>query len=293
MLPTYQNLFEIPFDPRLQYHAGLFKHNQKGIAYIIGAPELLMSKSKEISGKSNKFLNRLLKDGLRVVAVASLPFDLELFPHKKHVPADVCFDIAKSFIENGNLSLLGLFGIQDSIRPEVPEMVEKAREAGLLILMATGDHKDTALYVAKEVNIFKEGNIALTGKEFAQMSDEQLLPELQNITVYARMRPKEKMRLIKLFHKNNKIIAMTGDGINDAPALVAADLGIAMGGIGTEVAKKASDMILLDDSFVNIIRAIEQVRHIMAELSNRWIFGCCFVYGTTRSRAAFKKMATT
>lgn len=260
----YTRLYEIPFDPNLQYHAGFFEHKENGILFIVGAPELLFTISDNVHQRDHDFLKSLLKDGLRVVAVASKQFNVSVFP--SGVADDVVYDIAKSVLHNGKLQLHGLIGIQDSIRPEVPEMIKKARDAGLLIIMATGDHKDTALYVAKEVGIFTEGDKALTGKEFSQLSDEQLLPELEDITVYARVMPQEKMRLIKLFHEKKKIIAMTGDGINDAPALAAADLGIAMGGIGTEVAKQASDIILLDDSFANIIHAIEQGRHIFYTL---------------------------
>ncbi len=261
---SYRRIYEIPFDPNLQYHAGFFEHNGSGTLFVIGAPELVFSISGNVQQRDQDFLQELLKDGLRVVAVAYKKFDLSVFP--SDVADDVVYDIAQSVLHNGKLQLLGLVGIQDSIRPEVPDMVKKARDAGLSIIMATGDHKDTALYVAKEVGIFTEGNKALTGTQFSELSDEQLLPELDDITVYARVMPQEKMRLVKLFHAKKKIIAMTGDGINDAPALVAADLGIAMGGIGTEVAKKASDIILLDDSFANIIHAIEQGRHIFYTL---------------------------
>ncbi len=263
-LRSYEKIYEIPFDPNLQYHAGFFKHNGSGIAYVIGAPEFVFSISDPVHKKDDDFLQQLLKDGLRVVAVASKAFNPSSFA--PNMQEDVKFDVAKSILNNGKCALHGLFGIQDSIRPDVPDMVQKAHDAGLLVIMATGDHKDTALYVAKEVGIFKDGNNVLTGTEFGNISDDKMLPELEDTTVYARVLPQEKMRLIQLFHKKKRIIAMTGDGINDAPALVASDLGIAMGGIGTEVAKKAADIILLDDSFSSIIRAIEHGRHIFYTL---------------------------
>ncbi len=264
ILRQYEKIYEIPFDPALQYHAGFFEHNGSGIAFVIGAPEFVFSISDPVHKKDDDFLQQLLKDGLRVVAVASKAFDPSSF--SPNMEEDVKFDVAKSILNNGKCALHGLFGIQDSIRPDVPEMVQKAKDAGLLVIMATGDHKDTALYVAKEVGIFNDGNSVLTGTEFGNLSDESMLPELEKTTVYARVLPQEKMRLIQLFHKKKRIIAMTGDGINDAPALVASDLGIAMGGIGTEVAKKAADIILLDDSFSSIIRAIEHGRHIFYTL---------------------------
>ena len=260
---VYRKRYEIPFDPALQYHAGFFQKGEQGIIYVIGAPEFLLQKGMH-SSEMQSFLEQQLADGLRVVAVASRAYDIADLPHD--VADDVKFDIAQSLINNGALHMHGLFGIQDAIRPEVPDMVKQAAKAGLRVIMATGDHLQTALYVAKKVGIFKKGDQALTGDELSAMSDEQLLPMLNRVTVYARVRPQEKMRLITLFHKKHMIIAMTGDGINDAPALVAADLGIAMGGIGTEVAKKAADMILLDDSFASIIRAIGQGRHIFYTL---------------------------
>lgn len=264
LVRQYHKIYEVPFDPKLQYHAGFFQNNGDGIVYVIGAPEFVFSVSDSVDKKDDEFLYKLLKDGLRVIAVASKSFDPAAF--SPNMEEDVKFDVAQSVLNNGKFALHGLFGIQDSIRPDVPEMVQKAKDAGLLVIMATGDHKDTALYVAKEVGIFKDDNHVLTGTEFGAKSDDAMLPELEKTTVYARVLPQEKMRLIQLFHKKKRIIAMTGDGINDAPALVAADLGIAMGGIGTEVAKKASDIILLDDSFSSIIRAIEQGRHIFYTL---------------------------
>lgn len=270
LLKEYIKLYEIPFDPTLQYHAGFFEHNGQGILFVIGAPELLLKMSDNVRQNDYDSLAILLQDGLRVLAVASKQFDKNLFKSDDSVVEDDehidSYNIAKQIFKSGQLRFHALVGIQDSIRSEVPGMVKKAQDAGLMVVMATGDHKATAEHVAKEVGILKEGNKVLTGDQLRSLSDEQLLPMLDDITVYARLLPHEKMRLVSLFHAKEKIIAMTGDGINDVPALVAADLGIAMGGIGTEVAKKASDIILLGDSFANIIRAILEGRHIFYTL---------------------------
>ena len=260
---TYTKIYEIPFDPKHKYHASFFVHEGTGKMFVIGAPELLFSLALEVSLRPQ--LNRLLKAGLRVVAVASRPIDTKLFAAATTEQSRS--NIAQEAVKAGGLHLHGLFGIQDSIRPEVPEMVHKAREAGLLVVMATGDHQDTALHVAKSVGIYHEGKDRfMTGAEFDAASDDDILVGLEFIKVYARLMPQQKLRLVQLFHQKKHIIAMTGDGINDAPALVAADLGIAMGGIGSEVAKEAADIILFDDSFVNIIRAIAQGRHIFYTL---------------------------
>lgn len=259
----YKKIYELPFDPKRKYHAGFFEHNGTGILFVIGAPELLFSLAS-VDEFSVDF-TQLLKEGLRVVAVASAPCDFAALRSAKSEVERLT--IAQDMVKTTTLHVSGLFGIQDSIRPEVPDMVHKAQEAGLQVVMATGDHLDTALHVAREVGIFHDGiDRALTGAEFEATSDEEMLAQLEQIKVYARFMPQQKLRLVQLFHKNKHIMAMTGDGINDAPALVAADLGIAMGGIGSEVAKAAADIVLFDDSFANIVSAIAQGRHIFYTL---------------------------
>jgi len=175
------------------------------------------------------------------------------------------YEAYQQLIADG-ITIVGLCGIQDSIRPEVSEIVRQARQVGLHVVMATGDHKKTALYVAKKVGIFREGDEVVDDERLRKMDDKELLSQLDKITVFARVSPQDKVRIIDAFHKQGKIVAMTGDGVNDVPSLLAADLGIAMGQIGTEVAKQASDLVLLNDSFVNIIHAIEQGRHIFYTL---------------------------
>ena len=258
LVKKYSRLYEIPFDSYLKYHAGFFQHDDQGIAFIIGAPEIIFKKSQAVPAQIHAAFETLLKRGLRMVAIGFKNFD----PTKYTSQSDSMYE---QLIAD-DITVLGICGIQDSIRPEVKAIIEEARSVGLQVIMATGDHRQTAEYVAKEVGMYKPGDQIIEGTQFNQMSDEQLLKNLDKITVFARVSPEDKVRIINLFHKQNKLVAMTGDGVNDVPSLVAADLGIAMGMIGTEVAKQAADLVLLDDSFVNIIHAIEQGRHIFYTL---------------------------
>lgn len=259
----YQLQYEIPFDSKRKYHAAFYTHEGTCIAYIIGAPEVLFERVKDVSDFCKTGVETFLTEGLRTIAITSKKCDVSAL--SASASQEERLRAYEGLLENG-LDILGLCGIQDSIRKEVADVIETARDVGMHIIMATGDHKDTALYVAKKVGIYKKGDEVVTGNELHEMSDEQLVQRLDHITVFARVNPADKARIIDALHKQHKIVAMTGDGVNDVPSLVAADLGIAMGGIGTEVTKQASDLVLLDDSFVNIISAIEQGRHIFYTL---------------------------
>lgn len=258
---NYKKLYELPFDSQTQYHAGFFEHDNQGIAFIIGSPEALLVRSSNKKGQAADALALLLDKGLRVIAVASTPFSLGDIPQDQQ--AQTAF--YKALFKPG-MRLLGLCGMQDTIRPEVHDIITQTRQAGLKVIMVTGDHKKTAVHVAQEVGVYTQGDQVMEGSELALLSDDDLIRTLNAITVFARVTPAQKLRIIKVYHKLGKIVAMTGDGINDAPSLMAADLGIAMGQIGTEVTKQASDVVLLDDSFVYVVKAIEQGRHIFYTL---------------------------
>jgi Ca2+-transporting ATPase len=252
---SYTLLFDSSFNPTTRLHIAAFSHNNKGIVYVLGSPEPIMERSG-ITAEDDHALHRMLDQGLRVIALATKEFDLGTLTSGKS---------ELSWFEQltaQDLNFIGLYGIQDTIRPDVQVAIEQARNAGLHVVMATGDHITTALYVARHVGIFNEGDEYLEGAEFDQLSQEELIRRIYKITVYARLTPENKLKLVRLFHKLGKTVAMTGDGVNDAPSLVAADVGIAMGGIGTQVAKEAADVILLNDSFAHIINAIELGRHI-------------------------------
>lgn len=256
----YRKVYEIPFSSQTRYHAGFFEHDGQGIIMIIGAPEEIIARSQGTA--TSDALESLLAEGLRVVAIADKKVPLSSFTQSDGEKAREAYEALVA----SELTLLGLCGMQDAIRADVKDIIDQARSVGIQVVMATGDHKRTATYVAQRVGLLKEGDKVIEGDEFHALSDEALLPQLSEITVYARVSPEDKLRIIELFHKQKKIVAMTGDGINDAPSLVAADLGIAMGRIGTEVAKEASDVILLDDSFASIMQAVEQGRYIFDSL---------------------------
>lgn len=260
-LSAYKKLYELPFESHAQYHAGFFEHNNKGVAFIIGSPEVILNSASNKSDAAIQALTQLLDQGLRVVAIGTINFEL----------ADIPIDDARrdaffKTIVKSKIQLLGLCGMQDAIRPEVHDIIAQTRNAGLKVIMVTGDHKKTAQHVAEQVGIYTVGDSIIEGKELALLSDDELIRVLNFVTVFARVTPEQKLRIIKVYHKLSKIVAMTGDGINDAPALVAADLGIAMGQIGTQVAQQAADVVLLNDSFTYVARAIEQGRHIFYTL---------------------------
>lgn len=159
-----------------------------------------------------------------------------------------------------NLLFLGLLCLKDPLRPEVKEAVESCRNAGIRPVMITGDHQVTAYSIARELD-FPEGRV-LTSNDLANLSDEELAEHIEDVSVFARINPLDKLKIVEAFQKKQEVVAMTGDGVNDAPALKKSDIGVAMGQSGTEVAKEASDMILLDDNFATLVSAVFQGRTI-------------------------------
>ena len=174
----------------------------------------------------------------------------------KHLPEDEEEDI------EFDMTFIGVAGMIDPPRKEVAESVRTCRNAGIRTIMITGDHKVTALAIAKELSIWQEGDTVISGEELAAMSEEELDQAVEQTTVFARVSPADKLRIIQSLKRNGEVAAMTGDGVNDSPALKAADIGVAMGRTGTDVAKEASDMILLDDSFTTIAYAIKEGRRV-------------------------------
>ena len=248
--------YTIPFDSTSRYKAIFCSKDNENTAFVMGAPETLLSRCSQYSPEIESQLQNFLKKGFRVIVIAQKKYD-EI--EKKDLKS------YRSMLEK-DLTFLGLLAIHDSIRENIAPILTETRQANIKILMATGDHKETALHVAKSVNIADESTVVLTGDEFASLGDQEAVQRLKKTSVCARFSPRDKLRLVQLFHSQHKIVAMTGDGINDVPALVAADISIAMGNIGTELTKQASDIVLLEDSFDKIIYAIKQGRNIFFAL---------------------------
>jgi Ca2+-transporting ATPase len=165
-----------------------------------------------------------------------------------------------------HLTLLGLMAMQDVPRPEVKPAIAQARQAGIKTVMVTGDYPDTARAIALDVGLLTNGGKVITGAELEEMSDEELTRVVNEVDVFARVSPEHKMRIVNAFQKRNFVIAMTGDGVNDAPALKQANIGVAMGVTGTDVSKETADMVLTDDNYASIVRAVEQGRVIYSNV---------------------------
>ena len=191
------------------------------------------------------------ENGLRVLTFAYKEKDEDLTPETEH-----------------GFTFIGLVSEMDPPREESIEAVARAKKAGIRTVMITGDHKVTAVAIAKKIGIFSDGDIAVTGLELDKMSDEELEQKIEKIAVYARVSPENKIRIVNAWQKKDKIVSMTGDGVNDAPALKKADIGVAMGITGTEVSKDAASMILVDDNFATIIKAVANGRTVFENIKN-------------------------
>ena len=192
---------------------------------------------------------RMAKSALRVLSVAYK--DLDSLP-----------DLVDAGTIEDNLVFVGMLGMIDPARPEVVEAVKKCKTAGIRPVMITGDHKVTAVAIAGEIGIYADGDQSVTGSVLQEISDEELYRDVEKYSVYARVAPEHKVRIVKAWQSHGDIVAMTGDGVNDAPALKQADIGVSMGIVGTEVAKEASDVVLADDNFATIVGAVEEGRRI-------------------------------
>ena len=248
---------EVPFDSERKLMTTV--HAKPGGGYRVcvkGAPDVL-SRRCGLDGAALRRLERRNEDmagrALRVLGVAWR--DLSLLPR----------ELSSATLEQG-LTFAGLVGMMDPPRPEVKTAVEQCYAAGIRPVMITGDHKLTAVAIARELGIYRPGDMALTGEDLDFLPQEVLEEEVDKFSVYARVSPEHKMRIVQAWQARGKVVAMTGDGVNDAPALKAADIGCAMGLSGTDVAKGAADMILTDDNFATIVSAVEQGRGIYANI---------------------------
>ncbi|MFH1487567.1 MAG: HAD-IC family P-type ATPase [Pseudomonadota bacterium] len=256
----YRQLALIPFESERGYMATLHEHGGERFIFVKGAPEKILELCTTCVAKDGLGIEEIFRtshlfasEGMRVLAMAyrKAPGDLNALSH-----ADV----------EGEFVLAGIQGMIDPPREEAVEAVKGCRQAGIRVVMITGDHPETALAIGRKVGIAQENDRVLTGKDLMEMSDEELSMQIRVVSVYARVAPDQKLRIARQMMNRGEIVAMTGDGVNDAPALKAAHIGIAMGKKGTDVAKEASDMVLLDDNFATIFKAVENGRIVFENI---------------------------
>jgi len=253
---------EVPFDSRRKCMSTVNMTEGKRVLYAKGAPDMLLDRCTKIATKAGvrpltdtdrenilSANRKMAEKALRVLAAAV----------REDLPQD-----AKHYEED--LTFVGLVGMIDPPRPEVTEAVRVCREAGMRPMMITGDHIDTAIAIAKEIGIMQEGDKAMTGAEMDRLSDDELIAIMPSCAVFARVSPENKVRIVRTHQALGKIVAMTGDGVNDAPSIKTADIGIGMGITGTDVSKGAADMVLADDNFATIVGAVEEGRKIYANI---------------------------
>jgi P-type Ca2+ transporter type 2C len=252
---------EYPLSEKLLAMSHVWK-SPKGSDFVIaakGAPEAIADLchfGKDEIDELKVQINHMTKDGLRVLAVAKSHFSNSNLPAAQH---DFSFDF------------IGLLGLSDPVRPEIAKAVEECYTAGIRIIMITGDYPGTAKNIAAEIGL-KPLDQLITGSELDKMSDEELAERIKTVCIFARAVPEQKLRIVQALKANGEIVAMTGDGVNDAPALKAAHIGIAMGGRGTDVARESAALVLLDDNFASIVKAVRMGRRIFDNLKKAIVF---------------------
>lgn len=251
---SFPRLGGIPFDSDRKLMSTINLIDGKNVVIVKGAFDMMAQRCvKGNLEKAKQLTEQMSENALRVLAIGYKIID--------EIPENLTSDE----IENG-LTFMGLVGMIDPPRPEAKVAVETCRKAGIKPVMITGDHVVTASAIAKELGIMLDGDLAITGAQLDEMTDEQLDSMVEKISVYARVSPENKIRIVKAWQKKGQVVSMTGDGVNDAPALKAADIGCAMGITGTDVAKGAADMTLTDDNFATIVDAVREGRGIYANI---------------------------
>ncbi|SEN91050.1 plasma-membrane calcium-translocating P-type ATPase [Amphibacillus marinus] len=254
---------KLPFDSAHKYMAGLVEEEAGKVIYVKGAPDKLFDMagleegSEERQYWEEQLVNRSRR-GERVIGAAVKQVEDSVTEIDHH-------DVA------AGLTIIGLAGIMDPPREEAVEAVKVCRRAGIQVKMITGDHKETALAIAKQMGLTERDRV-VEGREIDRMSDQELKAIVEDVDVFARTSPENKLQLVKALQKNGEVCAMTGDGVNDAPALKRADIGVAMGVKGTEVAKEASEMVLVDDNFKTIVNAVKEGRRVYDNLKKTILF---------------------
>lgn len=258
--------FEEPFSTETRRMATVNRCNSSSFVFVKGAPEILLEQcdlaynngapepfEDDLKNYYREHNERMATNGMRVLGFAY-----------KEIAGDT--GVERIADVQSDLVFLGLAGMIDPPRPEAKASVDRCKEAGIDVVMITGDQSSTAVAIARELDIFREGDLVMTGAKLGEMSDAGLEGMIDHIKVYARTSPEQKLRIIETQQRRGKVVAMTGDGVNDAPALKAADIGIAMGKTGTDVARQSSDLVLTDDNFATIVAAVEEGRAIYANV---------------------------
>lgn len=258
---------EAPFDSSRKMMSTIHKTENGFVQYTKGAPDVVLSlcTSAYVDGKRVPMTdeiktaimeqNKSMADkALRVLCAAMRTY--------KDMPSEDAAELEQ------DLCYIGLTGMIDPVRPEVVDAIKECKSAGIRPIMITGDHKDTAVAIAKDLGIITDASQAITGSDLNKISDEDLDNQIENFSVYARVQPEHKVRIVKAWKKKGRITAMTGDGVNDAPSIKNADIGIGMGITGTDVTKNVADMVLADDNFATIVSAVEEGRRIYDNIRN-------------------------
>ncbi len=278
----YPRITELPFDSERKLMSTLHTTPRGITAFVKGASEVVLELCTYIyEGDSVRLLSSedrdriigankvMAQEALRVLAFA-----------EKNLESEVCREYTASCVEH-DLIFVGLMGMMDPPREEVIDAIATCKSVGIKTVMITGDNKLTAAAVGKTIGLLDEGNV-LEGSEIEIMSDEELSRAAQYVSIYARASPAHKLRIVDALKRNGHIVAMTGDGVNDAPALKKADIGVAMGITGTDVAKEASDMVITDDNFATIVHAIEEGRRIYSNIQK----GACYLLSSNFAEVA-------
>jgi Ca2+-transporting ATPase len=262
----YPQLLILPFESDRGFMATLHEHEHQRLIFVKGAPEKVLEMCTDSASgnpfdraKSLEMAEHFAGDGMRVLAMAY-----------KEAPDDLS-ELTHQHVEN-NLIFSGMQGMIDPPRPEAIEAVRGCREAGIRVAMITGDHAVTASVIGEMFGIARQRSEVLTGRELETMSDDDLFGRVKDVSVYARVSPQHKLRIVQQVMKHGEVVAVTGDGVNDAPALKAAHIGVAMGKTGTDVAKEAADMVVTDDNFASIFHAVEQGRVVFDNIRKVTLF---------------------
>lgn len=262
MIKSNPRIDEIPFDSKRKLMSTVHQTSDGKIAFIKGAPDILIERCTEILDGDK--IRKITADDVKNIKAAN-----SKMAHKALRVLAVALKKSELSAEKleSNMVFVGLVGMIDPPRPEVKEAVKVCKRAGMRPIMITGDHIDTASAIAEQIGILRKGDWVITGAELDKLSDEEFHKNLHKYRVFARVSPENKVRIVKAFKSFKKICAMTGDGVNDAPSIKAADIGIGMGITGTDVSKGAADMVLADDNFATIIAAVEEGRKVYSNIT--------------------------